>query len=320
MRVLVTGCAGFIGSTVSARLLDMGCDVVGVDVFTDYYDRRLKEANLSAVRGRPRMSFVEADINDIRPADYLGAGDAVVHEAAQAGVRKSWGADFNVYVHNNVLGTQRLLEGCKDLGLSRFVYAGSSSAYGDALRYPTLETDVPRPLSPYGVTKLAGEHLCGLYRVNHGIPTTVLRYFTVFGPRQRPDMAFHRWCKAALLGEPLPLFDDGEQTRDFTFINDAVAATVAAIDAPRAVGEVINVGGGNRVSVNEVLAILSEIAKRPLDIRREEKQRGDVRHTGADVAKAREILGWSAGTGLRDGLAAEYEFIRALYGGASGPA
>ncbi len=314
MRVLVTGCAGFVGSSVCERLLASGVDVVGVDVFTDYYERWIKERNLAVNAAHPRFRFVEADINRIDVKELLGPGDAVVHEAAQAGVRASWGSSFEIYTANNILGTQRLLEGCRDLGLSRFVYAGSSSAYGDAPRYPTRETDIPKPVSPYGVSKLAGEHLCDLYRANFGVPTVVLRYFTVYGPRQRPDMAFHRWCRAALTGEALTVFGDGEQTRDFTFIDDAVTATVRAIDAPGAVGEIINVGGGHRITVRGVLEILARTHGAAPAIRLAERQKGDVLHTGADIAKARAILGFDPKVRVEDGLPREYADIKALYG------
>ncbi len=314
MRVLVTGCAGFVGSSVCERLLASGVDVIGVDVFTDYYERWIKERNLAVNRAHPRFRFIETDINRLDVKSLLGPGDAVVHEAAQAGVRASWGSSFEVYTTNNILGTQRLLEGCRDVGLSRFVYAGSSSAYGDAPRYPTRETDIPKPVSPYGVSKLAGEHLCDLYRANFGVPTAILRYFTVYGPRQRPDMAFHRWCRAALTGETLTVFGDGEQTRDFTFIDDAVSATVRAIDAPGAVGEIVNVGGGHRITVRGVLEILARTHGSAPAIRLEERQKGDVLHTGADIAKARSILGFDPRVRVEDGLPREYADIKKLYG------
>ncbi|MCB1152682.1 MAG: NAD-dependent epimerase/dehydratase family protein [Deltaproteobacteria bacterium] len=313
MRILVTGCAGFIGSSTAKNLLDAGYDVVGVDCFTDYYARWIKERNLARVLDHPKFTFVEQDINDFDPTAHLGAGDAIVHEAAQAGVRASWGTSFSHYTHNNVSGSQALLERVKDLGLSRFVYAGSSSAYGDALRLPTLESDLPQPISPYGVTKLAGEHLCRTYRVNFGVPCVVVRYFTVYGPHQRPDMAFHKWCKAALANERLPLFGTGEQSRDFTYIDDAVQGTVAAITADGAVGETINIGGGERISVNGTLDLIAKIHGAPLNIDRTDKQKGDVQHTAADVTKAKTILGFEPKVSVADGLREEYAYIKALY-------
>jgi nucleoside-diphosphate-sugar epimerase len=314
MRVLVTGCAGFIGSTLAQKLLDDKCDVIGVDCFTDYYERWIKERNLKPLLACQKFKFIEQDVAALNVADLIGNGDAIYHGAAQAGVRASWGKSFQVYTHHNITATQRLLESVKELNLRRFVFAGSSSVYGDALRLPTLETDMPQPISPYGVTKLAGEHLCRLYWVNHGVPTATVRYFTVFGPRQRPDMAFHKWCRAALTGAKLPIFGDGEQTRDFTYVGDAVDASIAAIFAPNAPGEVMNVGGGNRITVNGVLEILARIHGGRLNIVDEGNQKGDVRHTCADVEKAKRIIGYDPKVGIEEGLRGEYEYIKQLYG------
>ena len=267
MKALVTGAAGFIGSHLSAALLDRGAEVIGLDCFTDYYARSLKEANLAANTHRDGFRFIEARIQDVDLRSLLSGVTHVFHLAAQAGVRKSWGRDFRVYSDNNVDASQQLLEACVGLPLQKFVYASSSSIYGDNVSIPMREDALPRPVSPYGVTKLAAEQLCYLYHVNHGVPTSSLRYFTVYGPRQRPDMGFHRFLTAAIAGAPITLYGDGEQTRDFTFVHDAVAATVAA--GERGVpGRAYNIGGGSRVSINQVFDIIGRVSGRPLDVRR----------------------------------------------------
>ncbi|MBZ0272328.1 GDP-mannose 4,6-dehydratase [bacterium] len=314
MKALVTGCAGFIGSTLVERLLSEGLDVIGIDSFTDYYERAIKERNLDAFRDHPRFTFYDVDVADFPFDKQLEKDDAVFHLAAQAGVRASWGAEFDHYTHNNITATQRLLERVKDIGLSRFVFAGSSSVYGDAESFPTPEDVAPAPISPYGMTKLASEHLCRIYRVAHGVPTVSLRYFTVFGPRQRPDMAFHRWCKAAVTGAPIVVYGDGKQTRDFTYVSDAVAATFAAMTAKDAVGEAINVGGGEQISVNDVIRKLEEIHGTKVERQNDGEQRGDVRHTSADVARAKRLLDYKPRVSVADGLEKEYAWIRRLYG------
>jgi nucleoside-diphosphate-sugar epimerase len=305
---LVTGTAGFIGSHLAERLLAEGWQVTGVDCFTDYYSRSAKEQNLASLIGRPGFAFVEADLVsvDLRP---LLAGKAVVfHQAGQAGVRASWGEHFELYTRNNILATQRLLEAVKGSDLHRFVYASSGSIYGDAKALPITEDTVPQPVSPYGVTKLAGEHLCGLYHVNSGVPTVRLRYFTVYGPRQRPDMAFHKFIRAMLRGERIPVYGDGEQTRDFTYVSDVVEASVRAIDAP--VGRVFNVAGGSRVTLNHVIGTLEELVGQPALMDRQERQAGDQRHTWADTSVARETLGYVPRVGLHEGLATEVGWLR----------
>jgi nucleoside-diphosphate-sugar epimerase len=306
MYCLVTGVAGFIGSHLAERLVADGHTVLGVDCFTDYYPRPVKEANLSRLRDEPHFRFVEADLGVTDLAALVAGVDVVFHQAAQAGVRASWGDSFSIYTHNNVLATQRLLEAARDQPLRKFVYASSSSVYGETTDLPMRETSLPRPYSPYGVTKLAGEHLCELYRHNFGVPTVSLRYFTVYGPRQRPDMGFHRFIRAILAGQPVTLYDDGEQTRDFTFIADAVEANLLA-GFGDAVG-VFNIGGGSRVTVNHVLHVLGEITRLPVLIDRRGRQHGDVRHTWADTTRAREELGFQPTVGLEDGLRAQVEW------------
>ena len=308
MKALVTGAAGFIGSHLASALLDRGATVVGLDSFTDYYARPIKEKNLEENRLRERFRFVEVSIADADLSTLLDGVTHVFHLAAQAGVRKSWGKDFTTYTINNVDATQALLEACVGLPIERVVYASSSSVYGDAVAIPMREDAVPLPVSPYGVTKLAAEHLCMLYHANHGVPTCAMRYFTVYGPRQRPDMAFHRFIKAALREEPITLYGDGGQTRDFTFVADAVAATIAA--AERGVpGRTYNIGGGSRVSMNDVLKIIQRIAGHPLSINREAAQKGDMRDTYADTTRARQDLGFAPSVSLEEGIQAEYRWL-----------
>ncbi len=308
MRALVTGAAGFIGSHLTAALLDRGAQVIGLDCFTDYYARSLKEANLVVNRRRDGFDFIEGRIQDADLPMLLSGVTHVFHLAAQAGVRKSWGRDFRVYSDNNVDASQQLLEACVKLPLQKFVYASSSSIYGDNVSIPMREDALPQPVSPYGVTKLAAEQLCHLYHVNHGVPTSSLRYFTVYGPRQRPDMGFHRFISAAIAGDPITLYGDGEQTRDFTFVHDAVAATVAAGD--RGVpGRAYNIGGGSRVSINQVLGLVGRVSGRSLDIRREPAQKGDMRDTFADTSLARADLGFVPTVSLEEGIAAEYRWL-----------
>jgi nucleoside-diphosphate-sugar epimerase len=308
MRALVTGAAGFIGSHLSGALLDRGAEVLGLDCFTDYYPRAIKEANLAHHRGRQGFEFVETRIQDADLPSLLAGVTHVFHLAAQAGVRKSWGRDFNTYTTNNVEASQQLLEACVGLPLHRFVYASSSSLYGDNVAIPMREDALPQPVSPYGVTKLAAEQLCYLYNVNHGVPATSLRFFTVYGPRQRPDMAFNRFIRAALAGQPITLYGDGEQTRDFTFVTDTVAGTMAAGD--RGVpGRAYNLGGGSRVTVNHVLEIIGRVTGQPLTIRREPAQKGDMRDTYADTSLARADLGFAPQVSLEEGIEAEYRWL-----------
>ena len=292
-------------------LLDRGAEVLGLDCFTDYYPRAIKEANLDHNRRRQRFQFIETRIQDADLASLLDGVTHVFHLAAQAGVRKSWGRDFNTYTENNVEASQQLLEACVGRPLHRFVYASSSSLYGDNVAIPMREDALPQPVSPYGVTKLAAEQLCYLYQVNYGVPTTSLRYFTVYGPRQRPDMAFHRFIRAALAGQPITLYGDGEQTRDFTFVEDAVAGTVAAGD--RGVpGRAYNLGGGSRVTVNHVLEIIGRVTGQPLTIRREPAQKGDMRDTYADTSLAKADLGFAPRVSLEEGIEAEYRWLSTI--------
>ena len=311
MKALVTGVAGFIASTLAERLLASGASVIGIDCFTDYYARSIKECNLAGPQAHEGFRFVESAIADADLPALLDGVTHVFHLAAQAGVRRSWGRDFQVYTVNNVEATQLLLEACCGRPIERLVYASSSSVYGDRVDIPMREDALPQPLSPYGVTKLAAEQLCYLYHVNFGVPTVALRYFTVYGPRQRPDMGFHRFIRAGLRGEPVTLYGDGEQTRDFTFVADAVTATYHA--GVRGVpGAVYNIGGGSRVSINHVLDILGGLLGRPLAVRRETAQKGDMRDTYADTSRARRDIGFAPSVMLEQGLEAEVRWLSSV--------
>jgi nucleoside-diphosphate-sugar epimerase len=311
MKALVTGVAGFIGSTLAERLVADGADVVGIDCFTDYYPRAIKERNLEGLRRHSGFQFVESSIAGADLGRLLSGRTHVFHLAAQAGVRKSWGRDFSTYTTNNIEATQLLLEGLVGSAIERVVYASSSSVYGDAAAIPMREDALPQPVSPYGVTKLSAEQLCHLYFVNHGIPTVSLRYFTVYGPRQRPDMGFNRFLTAALRDQPITVFGDGEQTRDFTFVTDAVAATAAAATQGTP-GRVYNIGGGSRVSVNQVLGIIGRVTGKRLQLVVDPVQKGDMRHTYADTSLARAELGYRPAVGLEQGLAAEFRWLSEL--------
>jgi UDP-glucose 4-epimerase len=311
VKALVTGAAGFIGSTLTERLLRDGADVVGIDCFVDYYAREVKERNLATSIAHPRFRFIESRIQDADLTKLVGDRTHVFHAAAQAGVRKSWGREFSIYTTHNVEATQVLLEACRDCRLERFVYSSSSSVYGDAVDMPMREDALPQPVSPYGVTKLAAEQLCYLYHVNYGLPTVSLRYFTVYGPRQRPDMGFHKFLLATMRGEPISVFGDGLQTRDFTFVADAVSATAAA--GTRGVaGRVYNIGGGSRVTLTEVLEMIGRVSGRSPIIKSDPVQKGDMRHTYADTSSARADLGFSPTVTLEEGLAAEYKWLASL--------
>jgi UDP-glucuronate 4-epimerase len=312
VKALVTGAAGFIGSAVAGRLLAEGHDVIGIDVLTDYYDPRLKRENLRRIR-HPRLRTLEVDLNELDLVPLLADVDAVFHQAGQPGVRASWGREFTRYTRNNVDATQHLLDAAvRAPRLSRFVLASSSSVYGEAARYPTRETDHPRPLSPYGVTKLAAENLCGLYAANHGLPTVSLRYFTVYGPRQRPDMAFTRFCCAVRDGERIELYGTGDQVRDFTYIDDVVEANLRVAEAELAPGTVLNVAGGAATTVNEVLDQLRQISGRDVRVTRGAAVPGDVARTGGSTEALRATTGWEPRTALREGLEEQYRWVAAV--------
>ncbi|KAF5414892.1 MAG: UDP-glucose 4-epimerase [Candidatus Methanogaster sp.] len=306
MKALVTGCAGFIGSHLTERLLGDGFDVTGIDCFTDYYPREYKDKNIENALNDERFTLIEQDILSM---DSFPDVDYVFHQAAQAGVRKSWGGDFEIYTRDNILATQRLLEYYKNCEIKKFVYASSSSVYGDC-ELPMKETRMLKPVSPYGVTKLAAENLCYLYYKNYGVPTASLRYFTVYGPRQRPDMATHLFVRAILEGVEITVYGDGEQTRDFTFVDDIVEANVlAAMSGSQ--GEVFNVGGGTRISVNVLLEIMENVTGRRAFVKYIEKQKGDVKDTLADAGKIGK-LGWKPRVGIKEGVRRFVEWYEEL--------
>jgi len=324
-KVVVTGCAGFIGSHLTDRLLADGQhSVVGIDSFEDYYSRADKENNLESAVSSPAFTLHDANILDLTAdarcaqhdrgidsslSSLLADCDCVYHLAAQAGARSSWGSSFDVYTRNNVLATEQLLEACVTSGVHKVIYASSSSVYGDQEELPLREDMLPRPRSPYGVTKLAGEHLCGLYHANYQLDTVSLRFFTVYGPRQRPDMAFNRFMRAMLEDRDIVVYGDGRQTRDFTYVDDIVDGLVLAQTAPP--GAVMNLGGGNRVSLTEAIATLGDVigVQPRLDVRSVEA--GDVRDTWADVSRARDLINYRPTTKLAAGMAQEYAWMTA---------
>jgi len=313
VRALVTGTAGFVGSHTSEALLRLGHDVRGVDALTDYYDPALKKANVRLLQDWDAFDFRQADLLEADLAELLDGVDVVFHLAAQPGVRSSWQDGFAVYADANVLVTQRLLEATRSAAVRRFVYASSSSVYGRAASYPTGEDTPTRPFSPYGVTKLAAEHLCSLYADNWGLPTVSLRYFTVYGPRQRPDMAMNRFISAALDGRAIPVYGNGEQVRDFTFVEDVVAANLAAglvPDVPS--GTVLNVAGGGSITVNGLVELLGTVVGRPVRTEEQPRQPGDVQQTGGTIELAERLLGWRPQVAVPEGLAAQVAWQQSL--------
>ncbi|MBU4310793.1 GDP-mannose 4,6-dehydratase [bacterium] len=307
MKALVTGVAGFIGSHLAEGLLKLGWGVKGIDSFTDYYSRKIKEDNLRNLKGDKGFSFQEGDLLELNLKKDLEEIDYLFHLAAQPGVRKSWGKNFEYYIRNNITVTQRLLEKAKGLPLKKVVLASSSSVYGES-PLPMKEDNVLRPISPYGVTKLASEKLGYLYYRSYKAPVIILRYFTVYGSRQRPDMALHRFIKAILNNEEITIYGDGNQTRDFTYVSDTVEATIKAAQC-EAGGEIINIGGGAQVTVNETLKILEEITKKKAKVRYIEKQKGDMLHTFADISKAKRLLDYQPKVKLREGLKKEVAWL-----------
>lgn len=312
MKCLVTGAAGFIGSHLCQRLLDEGYPVLGVDSFSDFYPKWMKESNLQPLIKAKGFEFIADDLNRLELGKILESVDHVFHLAAQAGVRTSWGESFSVYTRDNIEATQKLLEAARKAPIRRFIFASSSSVYGTCPELPMSETSPLHPFSPYGVTKLAAEQLCFLYWKNHAVPALSLRFFTVYGPKQRPDMAFHRFLKAIAENKPISIFGDGKQTRDFTYVDDVVQAIAASLDKGQ-VGETYNIGGGNRRQLAEVLPLLEDICQKKVDIRWEDNQKGDVPHTYAKIDKARRDLDFSPEVDLRDGLKEEWIWVQNLY-------
>jgi UDP-glucose 4-epimerase len=311
MKSLVTGVAGFIGSHLAERLLDLDHEVIGIDSFLDNYPRSFKENNLSKLRQHARFHFVNDDVLRLNLRELLREVSYVFHLAAQPGVRSSWGTEFAQYSQNNIMATQMLLEASKGSDIKKFVYASSSSVYGDTDDLPMRESGIARPVSPYGVSKLAAEHLCYLYWKAYEVPTVSLRFFTVYGPRQRPDMFFHIFMRALAQEGEVPLYDDGEQTRDFTFCSDIVDGLLGAAFYPDC-GEIFNLGGGSEISVLKAIAMVENIAGRKAKIKRFDRQKGDVRHTRATLDEAKAKLGYLPRVGLEEGLAREWDWIKSI--------
>jgi UDP-glucose 4-epimerase len=311
VKSLVTGVAGFVGSHLAERLLGSGHDVIGIDSFLDNYAASFKHKNLASLTQHSRFEFRDQDILRADLGELLRDVSYVFHLAAQPGVRSSWGAEFSKYTQNNIMATQALLETAKQVKLEKFVYASTSSVYGDTDDLPMREDGRTRPVSPYGVSKLAAEHLCYLYWKGFGVPMVALRFFTVYGPRQRPDMFFHIFMRGLLRGEEVPLYDDGEQTRDFTFCSDIVDGLLAAAFYA-GTGEVFNLGGGSETSVLNAIATLEKIAGSKVKLRRFDRQKGDVRHTRASIEAARSKLGFVPKVDLAAGLAMQWEWVKTL--------
>jgi UDP-glucuronate 4-epimerase len=302
MRALVTGVAGFIGSQLAAAVLDRGDEVIGIDSFTSAYPSRLKHHNLDTIRGREGFAFTEADLREVGLESYTEAVDVIFHLAAVAGVRASWARGFRDYVEHNILVTQRILEAARHTSMPRVVYASSSSIYGDAERYPVHEDDAKRPHSPYGVSKLSAEQLCDTYADAFGLPTVSLRYFSVYGPRQRPDMGVHRIVEAALRGEAFTVFGDGNQVRDMTYVGDVVEATIRAADPDVPAGAVMNIAGGSEVTLNQLVQMVATVAEADVEIHHSTTEVGDVTRTSGDTSRARDLLGWQPRTGIEEGI------------------
>lgn len=305
---LVTGVAGFVGSAVARAYLDAGLHVVGVDAMRATYAPELKRDNLSNLLADPRFAFHERDLARDHLTDLVGEVDVVSHHAGRAGLRDSWGRDFAAYLEDNIAATQLLLEAVAGLPrIRRVVLASSSSVYGDAAAFPTREDALPAPLSPYGVSKLAAERLGVAYASVHGVPVVCLRYFSVFGPGQRPDMAFSRMIEAATGGPAFPLLGTGEQIRDYTYVGDVAAANLACLDADLPPGTVLNIAGGVQASVTEALDVVTAIAGRPVPLKRRPPASGEARRTSGDTSAVHALLGWQPCTGLVAGLEAQYE-------------
>ncbi|WP_156354290.1 NAD-dependent epimerase/dehydratase family protein [Gordonia sp. HS-NH1] len=313
MKILVTGAAGFIGSRIARALLAQGHEVSAIDSFNGYYDESIKRRNVEELIGKG-LRLTDKSINEVSLPPLLDGVEAVFHQAGQPGVRPSWGASFEGYIDNNVAATQLLLEALKgSRTLKKFIYASSSSVYGDAETMPTPENVTPNPRSPYGVTKLAAEHLCNVYAKNFDIPSISLRYFTVYGPGQRPDMAFTRFCKAAVNGNTISVYGNGEQTRDFTYVDDVVKANLRALVADYTPGDVVNIAGGTHASVNDVLDILRSLTSRDLSVDYSDVALGDVRCTSGDTRRAQAVLGWKPAVDLKEGLAQQLSWADEVF-------
>lgn len=313
MKILVTGAAGFIGSYLCEKLLkDPINRIIGVDSFIGPTPINLKQFNLQSLKNQPRFQFIEMDLMTADLDNLLNEVDIIYHLAGMPGVRSSWGNDFDPYVRNNIFVTQRLLEAAKNKNLTKFIYASTSSIYGEKSG-KVSEESIPTPLSPYGITKLTGEHLCHVYYKSFGVPIVVVRFFTVYGPRQRPDMAFHRFIAQILKEEPITIYGDGTQSRDFTFISDCVDATSAVLNQDHLIGRTINIGGKERASINEIIRMLEQLTGKKAKINYTQKVNGEPKHTWADITLAQTLLHYNPKISLIEGLAREMNYIRSVY-------
>jgi len=313
MNILVTGAAGFIGSNLCEELLtNERVNVVGVDFFIGPTPKEIKKRNLMRLFNHPRFTFINEDLLKMNWKNNLKGIDYVYHLAGMPGVRSSWGPDFSDYVRNNIDVTQRLLEACKKIPIKKFIYSSTSSVYGEKVGKVSEEAK-PEPLSPYGITKLTGEYLCHVYRKSFGVPTVILRYFTVYGPRQRSDMAFHTFIKKALEDKPIQIYGDGEQSRDFTYVTDCVKATAAVALAEHVIGETLNVGGKERSSVLAIVTLLEKLLDKKIQLEFSSGAIGEPKHTWADISKAEKLIGYEPTVSLEMGLKKEIDYIRDIY-------
>ena len=307
---LITGVAGFIGSSLAAKLLKDNFNVIGIDSFTNNYSARIKEKNIENCLKHTNFSLIRQDLDTLDLSASVEKADYFFHLSAQPGVRASWGKEFATYVKNNISVTQKILESLKNnTTLKKFVFASSSSVYGNQSSMMNEDTSLTRPVSPYGVTKLAAENLANLYFKNYGVPTISLRYFTVYGPKQRPDMAFTRFFYSIIKEQKLTIFGNGEQTRDFTYVDDVVKATMNAAASDH-VGEILNIGGGSVFSLMQITEFMKEITEQKLEINFKKEQKGDVKHTSADISKAEKLINYKSNTDIKYGLTQQYEYIK----------
>ena len=307
---LITGVAGFIGSSLAEKLLKDNFKVVGIDSFTNYYSPRIKEKNIENCLKHPNFSLIRQDLDTLDLSTAVEKVEYFFHLSAQPGVRASWGKEFSTYVKNNISVTQKILESLKNNSdLKKFVFASSSSVYGAQSNIMNEESSLTRPVSPYGVTKLAAENLANLYFKNYGVPTISLRYFTVYGPKQRPDMALTRFFYSIIKEKKLTIFGNGEQTRDFTYIDDIVNATINTATSDH-VGEILNIGGGSVFSLMHIIEFMKEITEKELEIDFKKEQKGDVKHTSADISKSERLINYKSNTDIKYGLAQQYEYIK----------
>jgi len=305
-----TGVAGFIGSSLAEKLLKDNFKVIGIDNFTNYYSPHIKEKNIENCLKNTNCSFIHQDLDSLDLSTIFENVEYVFHLSAQPGVRASWGKEFTVYVKNNISVTQKILESLKNnTTLKKFVFASSSSVYGNQSSMMNEDTSLTRPVSPYGVTKLAAENLVNLYFKNYGVPTISLRYFTVYGPKQRPDMAFTRFFYSIIKEQKLTIFGNGEQTRDFTYVDDVVKATMNAATSDH-VGEILNIGGGSVFSLMQITEFMKEITGKELEIDFEKEQKGDVKHTSADISKSENLINYKSNVDIKYGLTQQYEYIK----------